>query len=93
MKEKIGKIFKDYGSLLSLATISVAGFIRVSPGDAAKGLGEALSTIELDELRTRIEKLLAESGKRVALEWPRSEKAKLNKRETSQGVNSSGEDL
>lgn len=36
---------------------------------------------------------VAEKGKRVALEWPRSEKAKLNKRETSQGVNSSREDL
>ena len=55
MKEKIGKIIKDYGSLLSLASISV------------KGLGEALSTVKLDELRTRIENILAEGGKRVVV--------------------------
>lgn len=67
MKEKIGKIFKDYGSLLSLASISIGGVVQVSPGEAAKGLGEALSTVELDELRSRIESILAESGKRVVV--------------------------
>lgn len=67
MKEKIGKIFKDYGSLLSLASISIGGVVQLSPGEAAKGLGEALSTVELDELRSRIESILAESGKRVVV--------------------------
>lgn len=67
MKEKIGKIFKDYGSLLSLASISVGSVIQVTPGDAVKGLGESLSTVELDELRARIENILAEGGKRVVI--------------------------
>lgn len=67
MKEKIGKIFKDYGSLLSLASISIGGVVQVSPGEAAMGLGKALSTVELDELRSRIEDILADSGKRVVV--------------------------
>ena len=67
MKEKIGKIIKDYGSLLSLASISVGNVVQVTPGEAAKGLGEALSTVELDELQTRIENILAEGGKRVVV--------------------------
>lgn len=67
MKEKIGSIFKDYGSLLSLASFSFGGVVQLNPGDAVKGVGEALSTIELDTLRTRIEKFLAESGKRVVV--------------------------
>jgi len=67
MKEKIGKIFKDYGSLLSLATVSFGNIVQLSPGEVAKGLGEALSTVELDRLRARIENLLAEGGKRVVV--------------------------
>lgn len=65
MKEKIGKIFKDYGSLLSLASLSIGNVVQISPGDAAKGLGDALSTVELDALRARIETILVDSGKRV----------------------------
>ena len=38
MREKIGKIIKDYGSLLSLASISV-GNVQVAPGEAAEGSG------------------------------------------------------
>ncbi len=65
--EQIGETLKKYGALLSLASISVGGIVEVAPGEAARGLGEALSTVELDELRTRIEKILANSGKRVAV--------------------------
>lgn len=67
MKEKIGKLFKDYGSLLSLASISIGNIVQVSPGEATKGLGEALSAVELDTLRSRIEGILADSGKRVVV--------------------------
>lgn len=67
MKENIGKVIKDYGSLLSLASISVGGAIQISPGEAAKGVGEALSTVELDDLRTRIETLLEKGGKRIVV--------------------------
>lgn len=67
-KEKIGKILKDYGSLLSLGSFAVAGgAIQLRPGDAAKGLGEALSNVSLDKLRLRIDTILAASGKRVVV--------------------------
>lgn len=67
-KEKIGKILKDYGSLLSLGSFAVAGgAIQLRPGDAAKGLGEALSNVSLDKLRSRIDTILAASGKRVVV--------------------------
>lgn len=67
-QEKLGKILKDYGSLLSLGSFAVAGgVIQLRPGDAAKGLGEALSNVSLDELRSRIDAILAASGKRVVV--------------------------
>lgn len=65
--EKIGAVLKDYGSLLSLGSLSVAGLVTISPGNAAKGLGEALSNVSLEQLRSRIEGILAESGKRVVV--------------------------
>lgn len=67
MKEKIGELFKSYGSILSLATISIGGIVKLEAGDLAKGLGESLSTIELDELKKRIEDILIESGKRIII--------------------------
>lgn len=67
-KEKIGKVLKDYGSLLSVGSFVVGGgLVTVQPGDAAKGIGEAMSNVGLDELRSRIETFLAESGKRVVV--------------------------
>lgn len=67
-KEKIGKVLKEYGSLLSLGSFALAGgAIQLRPGDAAKGLGEAMSNVSLDELRSRIEAILAASGKRVVV--------------------------
>ncbi|AXW61555.1 hypothetical protein CJO94_05885 [Ralstonia solanacearum] len=65
--EKIGKAFSEYGSLLSLASFTLGGVVQLRPGDAVKGLGEAISTVELAELRARIEGILKESGKRVVV--------------------------
>jgi predicted KAP-like P-loop ATPase len=65
--EKIGAALKDYGSLLPLGSLSVAGLVTISPGNAAKGLGEELSNVSLEQLRSRIEGSLAESGKRVVV--------------------------
>ena len=67
LKERIGKLFADYGSVLSIASIAIAGTVQIKPGDAAKGLGETLSNVSIDALRLRIEQLLAESGKRVVV--------------------------
>lgn len=56
-KEEIGEALKKYGSLLSV----------VNGGDAATGLGEALSTTTLDDLKTRVEGFLAEGHLRVVV--------------------------
>src|SRR5207249_4786477 len=53
--------------LLSLASISIGGVVQIRTGEAAKGLGEALSTVELDDLRKRVEAVLGEAGKRVVV--------------------------
>jgi hypothetical protein len=65
--EKIGEILKRYGSLLSVASIPVAPGVDLTPGDAAAGLGEALSEVKLEKLRERVEGFLAECGKRVII--------------------------
>jgi predicted KAP-like P-loop ATPase len=63
-KEKIGSILEQYGSLLS---VSVGGVMQLGIGEAAKGLGRALSAVELEDLRRRIERFLNESGRRVVV--------------------------
>ncbi|HEU4342742.1 MAG TPA: P-loop NTPase fold protein [Candidatus Binatia bacterium] len=65
--EEIGRILKQYGSLLSVASVSIAGAFQLGAGDAAKGLGEALSNVTLDELRGCLEALLREQGKRITI--------------------------
>lgn len=68
LKEKAGELFKKYGGLLSLGSLSLgAGIVQLNPGTAAKELGDALSTVGLDELKQRIERLLADSGKRLVI--------------------------
>ncbi len=64
--EELGRILTRYGSVLSLLTVG-AGPLTLQPGSAAKSLGAALSSVELDELRARLEKILKESGKRVVV--------------------------
>ena len=67
MKEKAGSLLLKYGSVLSLASLSIGGLVQVSPGEAAKGLGDALSNVGLDELRSRIEGMLDEAKKRLVI--------------------------
>jgi hypothetical protein len=66
-KEELGRLLHRYGGLLSLASISIGGVVQIRTGEAAKGLGEALSTVELDDLRKRVEAVLGEAGKRVVV--------------------------
>ena len=56
--EAVGKVLKEYGSVLSfgVAGVSLAG---------ASKLGEALSNVTLDQLRKRIDQLMAETDQRV----------------------------
>jgi len=65
--EDLGRLLKQYGSLLSVASVSIAGAVQLGLGDAAKGLGEALSNVTLDELRGRVEAVLCEQGKRIVI--------------------------
>lgn len=67
MKEKAGDLLKSYGSLLSFASLTVGGMVQVTPGEAAKGMGEAMSNVGLDELRKRIESMLEEANKRLVI--------------------------
>lgn len=67
LKEKAGDLLKNYGTLLSLGSLTLGGVVQLNPGDAAKGLGEAMSNVGLDELRSRIEGMLDESKKRLVI--------------------------
>lgn len=66
-KERAGELLQKYGALLSLGSLTLGGVVQINPGDAAKGMGEALSNVSLDDLRTRIEAMLDASGKRVVV--------------------------
>lgn len=66
--EEIGKALNRYGGLLSLASLSLFGVpFSIKPGDSVKELGKALSTVELDELKGRVEGFLRDSGQRVVI--------------------------
>lgn len=67
MKEKAGDLLKKYGNVLSLASLTVGGVVQLRPGDAVKGVGEAMSNVGLDELRKRIEGMLDEANKRLVI--------------------------
>lgn len=67
LKEKAGELLKNYGSVLSLASLTIGGVVQVSPGETAKGFGEAMSNVGLDVLRDRIERMLDEAKKRLVI--------------------------
>ncbi|CAJ3967924.1 KAP P-loop protein [Burkholderia pseudomallei] len=67
MKEKAGELLKKYGSVLSLASLTVGGVVQVTPGNTAKDVGEAMSNVGLDELRKRIERMLDDANKRLVI--------------------------
>ncbi len=67
-KEELGRYLEDYGSVLSLASLSLlGGLISISPGQVLKDLGSSLSQVNLEHLRDRVDKILGESGKRVVV--------------------------
>jgi hypothetical protein len=64
--EELGGFLQRYGSLLSFASLTVAGGVaEISPGLAVAGLGGKLSAVELEELKRRVSALLVKSGKRI----------------------------
>jgi hypothetical protein len=72
-KERVGEWLKEYGAgLLGIFSFKVGdqatgGQAEFSLRDAAKEIGTTLSSVELDELRNRIGKLLREEGKRIVV--------------------------
>jgi len=69
-KEVIGGILEKYGGILSAASVHVGhlgGGASVDAGKGAMALGKSLSSVELQELRVRLESILTESGKRVVI--------------------------
>lgn len=66
-KEKVGELLKQYGGLLSLANVTFVGAVEISPGEAAKSVGESLSTVSLEELRSRIDRMLGQSKRRLVV--------------------------
>lgn len=65
-KEDIGEALQKYGAILSSVSLNV-GIVKISPGQIAKELGATLSSIELAEIRNRIEEILKGEGKRVVI--------------------------
>jgi len=66
-KEKIGKWIKDYASILMPFSISMPFFLELTPGESVKNLGKVMSSVEVDELRRRIENFLNDEGKRIVV--------------------------
>lgn len=60
--EDIGKLIATYGDIL--APFKFVGF---DASGAVKGIGKAVSTVELEEMRARVSKLLADSGRRIVI--------------------------
>ncbi|GAB3055952.1 KAP family P-loop NTPase fold protein [Stenotrophomonas tumulicola] len=66
-KEMVGDLLKQYGGLLSLANVTLGGVVQISAGEAAKSVGESLSTVSLEELRLRIDRMLGQSKRRLVV--------------------------
>lgn len=56
-KETIGEIIQEYGKVVSI----------FGAGEAAEAIGKAISNVDIEKLKTRIEKLLADNKKRVVI--------------------------
>jgi hypothetical protein len=66
-KEEIGKTLKKYGAILSIASLDLAHLVKLDLGKGFSALGDALSSVELDTLRSRVEQILIESKKRAVV--------------------------
>ncbi|HDS1565626.1 TPA: AAA family ATPase [Stenotrophomonas maltophilia] len=66
-KEVMGDLLKQYAGLLSLASVTLGGVVQISAGEAAKSVGESLSTVSLEELRSRIDRMLGQSKRRLVV--------------------------
>ncbi len=65
-REEIGNTLKKYGGVLAPVSLGLPG-ISASPGQAAQQVGSLLSSVDLDEQRQRIEKILEEEERRIVV--------------------------
>lgn len=66
-KEKIGQWFAHYAGILAPISVSMPFVFELSPGEGMKNLAKALSSVELEDVRKRIENFLNEENKRVVI--------------------------
>lgn len=65
-KEKVGDILSKYVANV-IPTIKVAEGVEISLSESAKSLGQTLASVELEELKKRLETILKTEGKRVVI--------------------------
>jgi hypothetical protein len=66
-KERIGNCISKYATILSPVSIGIGGIIDVSPGEIFSNVGKAFSSVELEELKERIEKILDDEKKKIVI--------------------------
>ncbi len=66
-KEKIGKWFAHYAGILAPISVSMPFIFEISPGEGMKNIAKALSSVELEDVRERIENFLKEENKRIVV--------------------------
>jgi hypothetical protein len=62
----MGRWLRTLGSALGTVSVGI-GIVNASPGSALQSLGEGLSSVDIIEKRKQLERLLAESGKRILI--------------------------
>lgn len=62
----MGKWLRTLGAALGTVSVGI-GVVNASPGSAMQGLGESLSSVDVQEKRAQLEGLLGESGKRILI--------------------------
>lgn len=65
-KERVGDILSKYVANV-IPSIKVAEGVEISLSESAKALGQTLASVELEELKNRLEKILETEGKRIVI--------------------------
>lgn len=64
--ETVGKWLRTLGAALCTVSVGI-GIINATPGTALQSLGESLSSVDVQEKRKTLEKLLEDAGKRILI--------------------------
>ena len=66
-REKIGELIGKYATILSPVTFKISDIAEVSPGGVLTNAGKLFSSVELEDLKERIEKILDVTHKKVVI--------------------------